>query len=278
MAYGMLTSFALGAAEGLGNAIVNKYSKDQDAEIKAKADAEREARIEEAAIRSEGRKNTRSDYEYDRKSADETISKAEERQAKFEDEQRKIREANDPKNLSAQKTEAEIAKIKADTGLSEKRAEHVGKGGRDSGDDDTPSEGGMRKKDLIKMQGVDENGHKIVYWRNVKTGETIKDEPVVTKEEAKAADREAVRKANEATGSKYVNSQEVITKEKPTSDWVGNKTGGMLGTSDKEVKEEDLKRKQWLKIYGDSLTKKPTSDKPKTSNKIISIEKVVTNG
>lgn len=261
MAYGMLTSFALGAAEGLGNAIVNKYSKDQDAEIKAKADAEREARIEEAAKRTEERKNVRSDYEYDRKSADETISKAEERQAKYEDDERKRREANDPKNLSAQKTEVEIAKIKADTGLSEKRAEHVGKGGRDSGDDDTPSEGGMRKKDLIRMEGVDENGHKVVYWKNIKTDKVIKDEPVVTKEEAKAADREAVRKANEATGSKYVNSQEVITKEKPTSDWVGNKTGGMLGTSDKEVKEEDLKRKQWLKIYGDSLTKKPAPNK-----------------
>ena len=261
MAYGMLTSFALGAAEGLGNAIVNKYSKDQDAEIKAKADAEREARIEEAQIRSEGRASTREDLINERNQAQKTIDAATERQSKYEDDERKRREANDPKNLSAQKTEAEIAKIKADTGLSEKRAEHVGKGGRDSGDDDAPSEGGMRKKDLIKMQGVDENGHKIVYWRNVKTGETIMDEPVVTKEESKAADREAVRKANEATGSKYVNSQEVITKEKPTSDWVGNKTGGMLGTSDKEVKEEDLKRKQWLKIYGDSLTKKPAPNK-----------------
>ena len=261
MAYGMLTSFVLGAAQGLGGAIVNKLSKDQDAEIKAKADAEREARIEEAAIRSEGRKNTRSDYEYDRKSADETISKAEERQAKYEDEDRKRREANDPKNLSAQKTEAEIAKIKADTGLSEKRAEHVGKGGRDSGDDDVPSEGGMRKKDLIKMQGVDENGHKIEYWKNVKTGETIGNEPVVTKADAKAADHEAVRKANEATGLKYSNAQEVINKEKPTSSWIGNKTGGMLGTSDKEAKEEDLKRQQWLKTYGNSLTKKPAPNK-----------------
>ena len=261
MAYGMLTSFALGAAEGLGNAIVNKYSKDQDAEIKAKVDAEREARIEEAAIRLEGRKNLRSDYEYDRKSADETITKGEERQAKYEEEQRKIREANDPKNLSAQKTEAEIAKIKADTGLSEKRAEHVGKGGRDSSDDDTTPEGGMRKKDLVKMQGVDEEGHKIVYWKNVKTGETIRDESPKTEKETKAADKEAVKKANEATGSKYTNAQEVIGAEKPSSSWIGNKTKGMLGTSDEEAKAEKLKREKWLMTYGNSLTKKPAPNK-----------------
>jgi hypothetical protein len=262
MAYGMLTSFALGAAQGLGTAMINKYSKDQDAEIKAKADAEREARIEEAAIRLEGRKNLRSDYEYDRKSADETITKGEERQAKYEEEQRKIREANDPKNLSAQKTEAEIAKIKADTGLSEKRAEHVGKGGRDGGDDDdaTP-EGGMRKKDLIRMEGVDENGHKVVYWKNIKTDKIIKDEPVITKADAKAADKEAVKKANEATGSKYTNAQEVIGAEKPSSSWIGNKTKGMLGTSDEEAKAEKLKREKWLMTYGNSLTKKPAPNK-----------------
>jgi hypothetical protein len=265
MAYGMLTSFALGAAEGLGNAIVNKYSKDQDAEIKAKADAEREARIEEAALRTESRKNTRSDFEYDRKAADETITKAEERQAKYDEEERKIREANNLKNLSAQKTEAEIAKIKADTGLSEKRAEHVGKGGRDNGDDDATPEGGMRKKDLIRMEGVDENGHKVVYWKNIKTDKIIKDEPVITKADAKAADKEAVRKANEATGSKYANAQEVIGAEEPSSSWIGNKTKGMLGTSDEEAKAEakaqKLKREKWLMIYGNSLTKKPAPNK-----------------
>lgn len=112
MAYGMLTSFALGAAEGLGNAIVNKYSKDQDAEIKAKADAEREARIEEAAIRLEGRKNLRSDFEYDRKAADETITKGEERQAKYDEEQRKQAMLNDPTTLQGQKTLSEIEAAK----------------------------------------------------------------------------------------------------------------------------------------------------------------------
>jgi hypothetical protein len=108
MAYGMLTSFALGAAQGLGTAMINKYSKDQDAEIKAKADQEREARIEEAAIRLEGRKNLRSDYEYDRKSADETITKGEERQAKYDEEQRKQKMLNDETTLAGRKTLAEI--------------------------------------------------------------------------------------------------------------------------------------------------------------------------
>lgn len=58
MAYGMLTSFALGAAEGLGNAVVNKVGRMQEEELKAKIEAEREQRIEEAAIRAEGRKQT----------------------------------------------------------------------------------------------------------------------------------------------------------------------------------------------------------------------------
>jgi len=265
MAYGMLTSALLGAGTGLVKFGMDKVARSMEEEAKVKAEAEREARIEEAAIRTESRKNLRSDYEYDRKAADETITKAEERQAKSDEEQRKIREANDPKNLSAQKTEAEIAKLKADTGLSEKRAEHVGKGGRDNGDDDATPEGGMRKKDLIRMEGVDENGHKVVYWKNIKTDKIIKDEPVITKADAKAADKEAVRKANEATGSKYANAQEVIGAKEPSSSWIGNKTKGMLGTSDEEAKAEataeKLKREKWLMIYGNSLTKKPAPNK-----------------
>jgi hypothetical protein len=261
MAYGMLTSALLGAGTGLVKFGMDKVARSMEEDAKVKAEAEREARIEEAAIRTESRKNTRSDFEYDRKAADETITKAEGRQDKYDEEQRKIREANDPKNLSAQKTEAEIAKIKADTGLSEKRAEHVGKGGRDNGDDDATPEGGMRKKDLIRMEGVDENGHKVVYWKNIKTDKIIKDEPVITKADAKAADKEAVRKANEATGSKYANAQEVIGAEKPSSSWIGNKTKGMLGTSDEEAKAEKLKREKWLMTYGNSLTKKPAPNK-----------------
>jgi hypothetical protein len=128
MAYGMLTSFALGAAQGLGGAIVNKLSKDQDAEIKAKADAEREARIEEATIRLEARKNERSDFEFDRLQSQKVIDSATERQAKFEDEDRKRREANDPNTLTGQKTVAEIADIKkrgmlTDTSMAEKEVE-----------------------------------------------------------------------------------------------------------------------------------------------------------
>jgi hypothetical protein len=128
MAYGMLTSFALGAAEGLGTALVNKFSKDQEAELKAKADMEREARIEEAAIRLEARKNERSDYEFDRLQSQKTIDAATEREAKFEDERRKLREANDPNTLTGQKTVAEIADIKkrgmlTDTSMAEKEVE-----------------------------------------------------------------------------------------------------------------------------------------------------------
>jgi hypothetical protein len=108
MAYGMLTSFALGAAQGLGTAMINKYSKDQDAEIKAKADAEREARIEEAAIRSEGRAATREESIYERNQADKYIERAEERQAKSDEEERKQRMLNDPTTLQGQKTVAEI--------------------------------------------------------------------------------------------------------------------------------------------------------------------------
>jgi hypothetical protein len=106
MAYGMLTSFALGAAEGLGNAIVNKYSKDQDAEIKAKADAEREARIEEAAIRSEGRASTREELKYNKLRADTLADKetqyAQDYIVKGEDAQRRTDEEVN-RELRAQK-------------------------------------------------------------------------------------------------------------------------------------------------------------------------------
>ena len=121
MAYGMLTSFALGAAEGLGNAIVNKYSKDQDAEIKAKADAEREARIEEAAIRSEGRAATREQSIYERNQADKTLETGANRQFEIDkinlqeknrkaDEQDKRAYENDPNTLAGQ---AKIAQLNA---------------------------------------------------------------------------------------------------------------------------------------------------------------------
>ena len=121
MAYGMLTSFALGAAQGLGGAIVNKLSKDQDAEIKAKADAEREARIEEAAIRSEGRAATREQSIYERNQADKTLETGAQHQwtvdtekrvaaEKLVEEQRKQDYENDPNTLAGQ---AKIAQINA---------------------------------------------------------------------------------------------------------------------------------------------------------------------
>jgi hypothetical protein len=124
MAYGMLTSFALGAAEGLGNAIVNKYSKDQDAEIKAKADAEREARIEEAAIRSEGRASTREQSIYERNQADKTLETGAQHQwtvdtekrasaEKLAEEQRKQAWEKDPTNPSYQSTMQQIEASKS---------------------------------------------------------------------------------------------------------------------------------------------------------------------
>lgn len=119
MAYGMLTSFALGAAQGLGGAIVNKLSKDQDAEIKAKADAEREARIEEAAIRSEGRASTREQSIYERNQADKTLETGAQHQwtvdtekraaaEKLVEEQRKQAWEKDPTNPSYQSTMQQI--------------------------------------------------------------------------------------------------------------------------------------------------------------------------
>jgi hypothetical protein len=116
MAYGMLTSFALGAAQGLGTAMINKYSKDQDAEIKAKADAEREARIEEAAIRSEGRAKVRADTDYARlrtdtladkesQAAQDYINKATEHEYRVEDfnTQERLRQQDD---IAKEKREA----------------------------------------------------------------------------------------------------------------------------------------------------------------------------
>jgi hypothetical protein len=112
MAYGMLTSALLGAGTGLVKFGMDKVSRSMEEEAKLKADAEREARIEEAAIRSEGRKNERSDFEFDRLQSQKAIDSATEREAKFEDERRKLREANDPNTLTGQKNTIEIANLK----------------------------------------------------------------------------------------------------------------------------------------------------------------------
>jgi hypothetical protein len=108
MAYGMITSALLGAGTGLVKFGMDKVARSMEEEAKVKAEAEREARIEEAAIRTESRKNTRSDFEYDRKAADETITKGEERQAKYDEEQRKQKMLNDETTLAGRKTLAEI--------------------------------------------------------------------------------------------------------------------------------------------------------------------------
>lgn len=130
MAYGMLTSFALGAAQGLGGAIINKLSKDQDAEIKAKADAEREARIEEAAIRSEGRAATREQSIYERNQADKTLETGAQHQwtvdtekraaaEKLIEEERKQTWEKDPTNPSYQSTMQQINASKESVKASE---------------------------------------------------------------------------------------------------------------------------------------------------------------
>ena len=109
MAYGMLTSFALGAAQGLGSAIVNKYSKDQDAEIAAKAAADREARIEEAAIRSEGRASALADKNYNRLRTDTVNDREIKRGEEMVDQQFKINEEG------RQLTEARAYENRTDT-------------------------------------------------------------------------------------------------------------------------------------------------------------------
>ena len=127
MAYGMLTSFALGAAQGLGSAIVNKYSKDQDAEIAAKAAADRESRIEEAAIRAEGRAVTLADKNYNRLRADTVndreIKRGEEmvdQQFKINEEGRKLTEARDYDNRTDTLAgKAKVAQINAATASNE---------------------------------------------------------------------------------------------------------------------------------------------------------------
>lgn len=113
MAYGMLTSFALGAAEGLGTALVNKFSKDQEVELKAKADMEREARIEEATKRSEERAMSREQSIYERNQADKTLETGANRQFEIDklnlqeknrkaDEEDKRAYENDPTTLAGQ--------------------------------------------------------------------------------------------------------------------------------------------------------------------------------
>ena len=127
MAYGMLTSFALGAAQGLGSAIVNKYSKDQDAEIAAKAAADRESRIEEAAIRAEGRAVTLAEKNYNRLRADTVndreIKRGEEmvdQQFKINEEERKLTETRAYENRTDTLAgQAKVAQISAATASNE---------------------------------------------------------------------------------------------------------------------------------------------------------------
>ena len=62
----MLTSALLGAGTGLVKFGMDKVARSMEEEAKVKAEAEREARIEEAAIRSEARASTREDLKYNK--------------------------------------------------------------------------------------------------------------------------------------------------------------------------------------------------------------------
>ena len=85
MAYGMITSGILGAVAGLGEAAIKKIGDINEAELKAKIDAEKEKRIEEAQIRLENRAAAREQGIYDRNQSQEAINKATEHQNRMDE-------------------------------------------------------------------------------------------------------------------------------------------------------------------------------------------------
>jgi hypothetical protein len=269
MAYGMLTSFALGAAEGLGNAIVNKYSKDQDAEIKAKADAEREARIEEAAIRSEGRAKVRADTDYARLRtdtlADREIKRGEEMtdqqfaiNQKREDERIKQAYENDPTTLAGQ---AKVAAINASAATNESQRleletkRKVLEAGNEWQNAKTPEEKSAAEdkvraltgkiEDKVTLQttseitGYDDKGKPItkqsMYWVNTKD-HTVSPVETGATVPLKSEDviSKASAKANAIGGTNYNGYQEIKTS-----------TLGMGGDSPEEVKKKEAFNKAY---------------------------------
>jgi hypothetical protein len=106
MAYGMITSALLGAGTGLVKFGMDKVARSMEEEAKLKADQEREARIEEAAIRSEGRAATREESKYNKLRADTLADKetqyAQDYIVKSEDAQRRTDEEVN-RELRAQK-------------------------------------------------------------------------------------------------------------------------------------------------------------------------------
>jgi hypothetical protein len=93
---GMLTNALIGAAGGIGKAVVDKTGRMLEEEQRAKIEEEKAKRIEEAAIRSEGRAITREDLKYNKIRAD-TLADRESQYAqdyivKSEDSQRRVDE------------------------------------------------------------------------------------------------------------------------------------------------------------------------------------------
>lgn len=120
----MLTSALLGAGTGLVKFGMDKVARSMEEEAKVKAETEREARIEEAAIRSEARASTREQSIYERNQADKTLETGAQHQwtvdtekrasvEKLAEEQRKQAWEKDPTNPSYQSTMQQIEASKS---------------------------------------------------------------------------------------------------------------------------------------------------------------------
>ena len=283
MAYGMLNSFALGATEGLGNAIVNKYSKDQDAEIKAKADAEREARIEEAQVRSEGRASTREQSIYERNQADKTLETGDQHQwtvdtekrqeeVKKADEQRRQDYENDPTTLTGQAKTASINASKATNEAQQlelQTKQKILEAGSAWENAKTPEEK-LAAEDKVKaltgkiedkvtlqttndIIGYDDKGKAItqakMYWVNTRDHSVVPiDTGVPTPLKSEDIISKASAKANAVGGTNYDGYQEIKTS-----------TLGMGGDSPEEVKKKEAFNKAFTQYSADLTTGgKPT--------------------
>ena len=291
MAYGMLTSFALGAAQGLGSAIVNKYSKDQDAEIAAKAAADREARIEEAAIRSEGRASALADKNYNRLRTDTVndreIKRGEEmvdQQFKINEEGRQLTEAraydNRTDTLAGQAKVAQINAAKASNEAQRLELETKRKileAGVEWENSTTPQakqaaedkvkaltgkiEDGITLETSKDIIGYDENGKAItsstMMWVD-KRHQTVT--PVDTGKTAPLSDAQvkSETKANSAAASAKANAAggtdyKGYQEIKPSA-WYG-------GDSEEEIKKKEEYNKVYTETLANGMLSSKTTDK-----------------
>ena len=291
MAYGMLTSFALGAAQGLGSAIVNKYSKDQDAEIAAKAAADRESRIEEAAIRAEGRAVTLAEKNYTRLRADTVndreIKRGEEmvdQQFKINEEGRQLTEAraydNRTDTLAGQAKVAQINAAKASNEAQRLELETKRKileAGVEWENSTTPQakqaaedkvkaltgkiEDGITLETSKDIIGYDENGKAItsstMMWVD-KRHQTVT--PVDTGKTAPLSDAQvkSETKANSAAASAKANAAggtdyKGYQEIKPSA-WYG-------GDSEEEIKKKEEYNKVYTETLANGMLSSKTTDK-----------------